>query len=236
MEAYTILAKYYDVLMQDFDYQSYLDFIKSYTKGEGVDLCCGTGSMTIMLSKLGNKMIGVDLSQEMLNTARDKARLNFQNITFINSDIFDVEFSHQVDFMTCVCDGINYIEKKKLKKIFENISNNIKKDGYFIFDISSEYKLKKIIGNNIFCEDSENATYIWSNELKKDHVNMSLAFFEKEKDNLYKRIDEEHTQYFHKLQDLLELLCEFDVKVFDGVNFNKVKNSTRRLLFICRKK
>jgi hypothetical protein len=65
---------------------------------------------------------------------------------------------------------------------------------------------------------------------------MSLAFFEKEKDNLYKRIDEEHTQYFHKEQDLLELLYKFDVKVFDGVDFNTVKNSSRRLLFICRKK
>ena len=51
MEAYSILAKYYDSLMKDFNYDAYLDFIKGYVKGEGVDLCCGTGEMTIRLAK-----------------------------------------------------------------------------------------------------------------------------------------------------------------------------------------
>ncbi len=236
MEAYTILAKYYDTLMQDFDYKTYLDFIKNYTKGEGIDLCCGTGTMTILLSKLGNKMLGVDLSSEMLNTARNKARENFQNIIFIESDIFEFEPPHKVDFVTCVCDGINYLPQEEITKLFENISRFIKKDGYFIFDVSSEYKLTNILGNNVFCEDTEKATYIWSNSLEDNKVIMQLSFFEKEKDDLYRRVEEDHTQYVQKQEDLLKALSEFDVQVFDGQDFSEVKKDSRRLLFVCKRR
>ena len=112
MEAYSILAKYYDSLMKDFNYDAYTDFIKGYVKGEGIDLCCGTGEMTIRLAKLKCKMIGMDLSQEMLNVARDKARKSFQNIIFIKANLKDFEAPHKMDFITCVCDGFNYIDNK----------------------------------------------------------------------------------------------------------------------------
>ena len=51
MSAYSILAKYYDRLMGDFDYKGYLKFVENDLKGEGVDLACGSGEMTIALAK-----------------------------------------------------------------------------------------------------------------------------------------------------------------------------------------
>ena len=43
MGAYSILAKYYDTLMGDFDYDGYFEFVKDKIAGEGVDLACGSG-------------------------------------------------------------------------------------------------------------------------------------------------------------------------------------------------
>ncbi len=237
MEAYKILAKYYDSLMKDFNYDAYLDFIKRYAKGEGVDLCCGTGEMTIRLAKQKCKMLGQDLSQDMLNIARDKARKNFQNIIFIQSDVKDFTPPHKVDFVTSVCDGFNYIDTKSLKDTISNIAKYIKVGGYLIFDISSQYKLVKIIGNNTFCEDTEKSTYIWSNEIKEDHVDMQVSFFEKEKGGLYKRIDDESTQYIHTLDSIKEMLDkDFEYSIFDGQSFEEIKEDTQRYLFIAKRK
>ncbi len=236
MEAYTILAKYYDSLMKDFNYDAYLEFIKGYVKGEGVDLCCGTGEMTIRLAKQKCKMIGMDLSQDMLNVARDKARKNFQNIIFIQENVIDFDLPHKVDFVTCVCDGLNYINDEDMKKAIKNIAGKIKPNGYFIFDISSQYKLENILANNTFCEDTNKATYIWSNKLEKDKISMQVSFFEKIKGDTYRRIDENQVQYVHNLDLVKSMLEDFEYKVFDGTTFDEVKDNSQRLLFIAKRK
>ena len=236
MEAYTILAKYYDSLMKDFNYDAYLEFIKGYVKGEGVDLCCGTGEMTIRLAKNKCKMIGMDLSQDMLNVARDKARKNFQNIIFIQENVIDFDIPHKVDFVTCVCDGFNYINDEDMKKAIENIAGKIKKDGYLIFDISSQYKLENVLANNTFCEDTDKAIYIWSNKLDGNKIIMQVSFFEKIKADTYRRIDENQVQYIHTLDAVKPMLNGFEYEVFDGTSFTKATDNSQRLLFIAKRK
>ena len=64
--------------LQDADYDRFADFYKKVfekfnKKPELVlDLGCGTGSVTLRLSKMGYDMIGIDLSCEMLDIARKK--------------------------------------------------------------------------------------------------------------------------------------------------------------------
>jgi len=237
MEAYSILAKYYDSLMKDFNYDAYLDFIKGYVKGEGVDLCCGTGEMTIRLAKQKCKMIGMDLSQDMLNVARDKSRKSFQNIIYIQASLQEFDLPHKVDFVTCVCDGFNYVNDSDLEKSINNISKKLKPNGYLIFDISSQYKLEKVLGNNTFCEDTNKATYIWSNKLENDKVNMQVSFFEKIKGDTYKRIDDNQTQFVHSLEAIKNILNkDYEYFVFDGTTFKDVKDDSQRLLFIAKRK
>ena len=237
MEAYSILAKYYDQLMKDFDYSAYLEFIKGYAKGEGVDLACGTGEMTIALTKLGAKVIGVDLSEEMLSKARDKARLAFKNIIFIESDLKDFKPPHKVDFVTCVCDGFNYVDAKTLKASIDKDASYLKSGGYFIFDISSKYKLENVLGNGTFCEDLDNITYIWSNKLEGNKVSMQISFFEHQKGDTYKRIDENQTQFIYDKNDIFEMLDkDFEYNVFDGTSFKELKDDSLRYLFIARRK
>ena len=237
MEAYSILAKYYDSLMKDFNYDAYTDFIKGYVKGEGIDLCCGTGEMTIRLAKLKCKMIGMDLSQEMLNVARDKARRSFQNIIFIQENLKDFEAPHKMDFITCVCDGFNYVDNNSLKDSINNIAKYLKSGAYLIFDFSSEYKLTQILGNNTFCEDTKDVTYIWSNELKEDRVEMQVSFFEPKPKDLYQRIDDNQTQYIHSLDFVKDALDKnFTYEIFDGEKFTEPKDNSSRYLFIAKRK
>lgn len=75
MGAYEALAASYDRLTNDVDYETTVAFYEKILAREGlsprtaVDLACGTGSVTLLLAKKGLRVIGVDLSEEMLTVA-----------------------------------------------------------------------------------------------------------------------------------------------------------------------
>ena len=235
MGAYSILAKYYDTLMGDFDYDGYFEFIRKGLVGEGVDLACGSGEMTVRLAKDGKKMMGVDLSGEMLNVATQKAKKLALDVKWLNLDMRQLELNHQVDFITCVCDGVNYIPSKEVPKFFDTVYSCLKAGGKFVFDISSKYKLEKILGDNLFCEDYDDVTYIWSNALGKGYIDMDIDFFERVEGDTYKRIEESHRQYIHDVDFILKSLDKWNVEIYDGENFGKIRSDSKRILFVASK-
>ncbi|MGN0788589.1 MAG: class I SAM-dependent methyltransferase, partial [Christensenellales bacterium] len=225
-------------LMGDFDYDGYVAFLKSFLIGEGVDLCCGTGSIAIQLAD-SCTMTGVDYSPEMLNVATEKARKAGKKVIWVNQSIEDFRPTHPVDFVTCVCDGFNYLDSVTLAKTLENIGEYVKTGGKLVFDVSSSYKLREVLGNNTFCEDYDDITYIWNNTFDQDEerVEMQISFFEKQRGDTYLRIDEEHIQYAHKTQDIINLLKEkWSVEVYDADNMAEPNEKTQRVLFVATKK
>ena len=235
MSAYSILAKYYDTLMGDFDYDGYYGFIRDRLIGEGVDLACGSGEMTIRLARDGRKMIGVDLSGDMLNVATQKAKKSGLDVKWINQDMTQLELNHAVDFITCVCDGVNYIEGKDIQRFFDAVYGNLKSGGKFVFDVSSDYKLENILGDNLFCEDYDDVTYIWSNSLGKGYVDMDIDFFERIEGDTYRRIEESHRQYIHSVDFIKTCLDKWSVEIFDGENYNKPTDKSKRIIFVAQK-
>lgn len=68
---YTAFASVYDRLMADVDYLAWARFYHELMERYGVprgkvcECACGTGSITIALSKMGYQMTGVDLSPSL---------------------------------------------------------------------------------------------------------------------------------------------------------------------------
>ena len=55
MEAYSVIAKFYDSANTDFDYSKYFEFIKHYFSGKVVELACGSLFVMINFEILGQK-------------------------------------------------------------------------------------------------------------------------------------------------------------------------------------
>ena len=68
------------------------------------DIGCGTGSLTFELARFARKVIGVDLSNEMLRRARAMAQeRGVDNVEFRQGDVFDMPVAAQsVDAAFCV--------------------------------------------------------------------------------------------------------------------------------------
>lgn len=241
MNSYQALAEVYEKLIDNCDYEKWSQYllknIKKYSNGNvGMDLACGSGKITRFLSENGYNMAGADISEEMLVQAKMLSSEKKLAIRYFKSDLNNLRFSEKFDFVTAINDAFNYVKGENLLKVFKNVNKILCPQGLFLFDISSEYKLKNLIGNNMFGEDYPEVSYLWFNELKENGVAMDLSFFIK-RGELYEKKEEKHFQYIHKTEFVTDCLKKagFTVLAVDEfgnelndkslrINFTAVKN------------
>lgn len=239
MSAYSALSKYYNELIE-YPYQKVLELVTKYkNSGTALDLFCGTGKFTLCLAKHGFKVMGSDLSGEMLQIAMQDARREGYNIIFKQENALEFVSSQSLDLITATCDGLNYIEKKNLECFFQRVYNSLNIGGHFVFDISSYYKITEILGNNLFYEDYDEFTYFWKNTFRKkdNSVKLELTFFIPDEKGTYTREDETQRQFAHNEKDLRELASKVGFRVCEvlGDNFSCPKPKTQRLYFVLEK-
>nr|WP_233553851.1 class I SAM-dependent methyltransferase [Halococcus sp. IIIV-5B] len=58
-----------------------------------LDAGCGTGVISLLLAQLGHEVTGIDLSSEMLDRAREKAKRQSEPIDFYKGNVEDLSFA-----------------------------------------------------------------------------------------------------------------------------------------------
>ena len=204
---YQQLATVYDQMMSDYDYEYSLSLIASYAVGRGLDVGCGSGKFTITLASRGMDMTGLDKSSDMLRVAMDSSRRAGKRITYLEGDILDTPLGvERYDLVTAMCDVFNYVvDGERLSEVFSSIYTSIKGGGTLIFDVSSRAKLMELVEQGQYVYDTEDLTYIWTNTLTQDVVDMDITFFVREGET-YTRFDEYHTQRIYDQQYLMDML------------------------------
>lgn len=246
MSSYGRFANLYDELMTDFNYEDWFKYIKEifikYNKKSKkvLEMACGTGNLSYYLAKEGYDLTCFDLSSDMLSRAYDKLR-KYKNVDIMNQNMIDFNLKKSYEAVISICDSINYITKKEdLEKTFLNVWKHLEKDGIFIFDINSYYKLKYIIGNNTFIEDRENVFYTWENYYSEDEdiCEFYLTFFFSDNGINYERFNEEHIEKAYKVEEIEELLYKVGfskVDYYKGFSFEKIDEETERINFVAIK-
>ena len=254
MDIYKGFATMYDELMHGIPYDKWGSYIyervkmrhKDVKKPIVLDLACGTGNMTIQLSKKGFDMIGVDLSTDMLATAQQKAYETKQKILFLAQDMRELDLYGTIDAAVCVCDGLNYIlEPDELRTVFERVRLFLNPDGVFIFDMNTEYKFKELLAQRSFeSKNKDGAAYEWDNsydEITKINEYRVLFYTNqlvRESDQLVGNSDrfiEVHKQRAYATEDVVQMLkaCGFSkVLVHHEYTNEPPKPNSARLTYI----
>lgn len=231
--------------MYDIDYSKWADYIEEIFNANVLkpklilDLGCGTGEFSIEMARRGYDVIGLDVSSDMLSCARDKAESAGVDILFLNQDMTNFELYGTVDAVVCLMDSMNYItDKRDIKRLFKLVKNYLNPNGLFIFDINSCYKLKKVLGNNVFYEVNDDVSYIWQNSYDAGSgiCEFELTFFVKHGDT-YRKYDEVHRERAYGALELKEMACSFGIEVlgiYDELSFSKYTEKSTRIFFVCR--
>lgn len=244
---YNDFAEVYDKL-QDADYEQFVDYYERIFKRLGkkpklvLDLACGTGNITIPMAKRGYDMIGLDLSCEMLNIARDKAHKENLDILFLNQDMCEMELFGTVDAVVCALDGLNYItDYDDLKKVFKLIENYLNPGGVMIFDLNTEHKLRDILGGNTYVMEEKGVYYVWQSEFFEDEriCEFELNFFCEQPDGSYKRFDEFQAERAYSTEEIVEAVkaAGLDVTgIYKPFEFSTTDEWDERIFFVISKK
>lgn len=194
MKEYTGFAYSYDMFMDNVPYDEWAEYLHDLLIENGVkegivcELGCGTGKMTRKLRDFGYDMIGIDLSQEMLqiaieqestpagkkksaNATTQKERKSKKNsgnesgeILYLNQDMREFELYGSVAAVVSVCDSMNYItEKEDLLQVFKLVNNYLDPGGTFIFDMNTPYYYRKKLGEQTICDNRDEGSLIWEN-------------------------------------------------------------------------
>lgn len=242
MQAYSEFARIYDRLMHgDIDYERYADYIENLfilndrNPDLVCDLACGTGNMTIPLAKRGYNMTGADLSADMLNIARKKS--TGLDILYLNQSITSLDLYGSMGAFLCVIDGFNYmISPAALEKALRRIKTCfMDPDGILIFDVSSRYKLKNIVGGNTFIYSEKDIFYSWRNRYLEKHnlSDMLLDFFVRDGKD-YRRFEERHLQRAWSEEELRFLLRRAgftDIHTYGYMTFEPPAENCERIVF-----
>ncbi len=109
--------------------------IKFNKKCRILDVGCGTGRHSIELAKRGYTVTGIDLSDNMLDKARSKAKEAGVEVTFMQADARDFNFNEKFDLVIMLCEGgFSLMETDMMNfNILKNAINSLSGSGKFIF-------------------------------------------------------------------------------------------------------
>ena len=252
-EGYGALARVYDRLNADLDYEAWADFIEASfrqylpSKPELVlDLACGTGTMTRTLSARGYDMIGVDGSADMLSEAYSRGT-GEGKILYLCQDMRAFELYGTVGAVVSCLDSINYLlTEEDLLATFSGVHNYLDPDGLFLFDVNSPYKFAEIYGNHAYVLEDETpeggAIYCgWQNEYDAESgiCDFWLSIFEESEDGQYSRSDEHQRERCYSIDTLRALLEQAGFEwlgVFGDFEFSTPTDVTERLYIATRAK
>ena len=222
MREYTEFAKLYDVFMDNVDYKKWAEYLTARLWDYGIkdglilELGCGTGTLTELLSRAGYDMIGVDNSEEMLAEAREKQMGSGLDILYLLQDMQEFELYGTVRAVISACDSLNYIlEEDELLQVFRLVNNYLDPGGLFLFDMNTIYKYQQILGEGTIAENRDEGSFIWENFYEeKSRINTyDLTLFVPREDGLYEKYEDVHDQRAYSLETITSLLEKAGLKV-----------------------
>ncbi len=246
MASYEQFAQIYDWALNELPYEQWLVYIESifekYEKNPKLilDLGCGTGSMTNLMAARGYEMIGVDLSEDMLAVAREKAKMASLDVVYLNQDMTELDLYGTIDAVISCGDALNYIlDEEDLLAAFKRVNLFLNPGGLFVFDMNTVHKFKETLGNRTYAENHDDYAYIWENYYYEDEgINeYEVNIFVKNEQGTYDKSTEIHHERGYEPENIEALLKEAGMElqgIYHDNTFEDIKLSTDRMYFVAK--
>jgi len=245
MDAYKALAVSYDRLTNDVDYESVVDFYNQILRREGVsprtavDLACGTGSVAILLAMQGIQVTAVDMSEDMLTVAMEKAMEIENPPMFVCQRLQELRLPRGVDLAVCALDSMDYItDPSDCAEAIRRVYKALNPGGVFIFDVNTPEKLRAMDGQ-VFLDEDEDVYCVWRGAFDEETniCSYGMDLFQRE-GNAWVRSFEEHREYAYSQSQLTHFLKEAGfthIEVYADLLFEAPREGEQRIYFKARK-
>lgn len=240
LDTYKNIAEYYDYMLKE-NPERKAFFSKIFEKNNVnsvLDCACGTGNDLLFFNSLGIKVTGSDLSDSMLNVAKEKIKKNNLSIETIKADFHNLSehFDQKFDAVICLSNAVNEndINIDKALKSFKSVLNE---NGIIVFDQGqTDFTMKDPL--KYFPEvNDRNFTRLYTMEYNKDLMKVEVFDFL----HIEEKNDFRHSEFLIKIRlynDWLEILnkANLTAKFYGDWNFKKYSTTDSKRLIIVAKK
>ena len=246
MSSYHALAGTYDALTGDVGYEKRADFLeklfqKSHIPVKTVlDLACGTGTMTWILTGRGYELIGVDASEEMLAAAMGKSG-SVEGVApiFLHQSMPKLDLYGTVDAAICCLDSLNYLtDPKDVQRTFDRLRLFIAPGGVLVFDINTVEKLSALDGH-VFLDETEDTYCVWRPEFRRGICTYYMDLFQRQDDGGWAREFEMHRERAYTVEELtawLEAAGFGEIRTYGDGKLRRPAQGEQRIYFSCIRK
>jgi SAM-dependent methyltransferase len=158
-----------------------------------LDLCCGTGQLSAYFLEKDYRVVGLDLSDEMLKLAKAKLMpyVVAKKAAFIQADATCFELEESFGLVVSTYDALNHLpDMESLVGCFRSTFNVLEECGYFIFDLNTSLGLKN--WNSMSVNPGEDV-FLFNRGIYDDQTVKAwtkITGFVRNDDGFYERFDE----------------------------------------------
>lgn len=208
-----------------------IDYLQIPKGSKLIDIACGKGRHAKYFNKKGMDVVGVDLSQNSINTAKKDENKNLQ---FSAHDMRENYQKNAFDVVTNLFTSFGYFENNKdEQKAINAMENNLKKEGILIIDFMNA---KKVIANLVLNEQKmiNNIQFDITRQVKDGFILKDIRIIEGKEQQQFQEKVKAIT-----LADYSEFITNAGLKIIDIFGNYKLDNFDEeisdRLILICKK-
>lgn len=246
MSCYEALAGTYDALTTDVDYQHRADFLEKLLRRSRIpvklvlDLACGTGTMSWILTQRSYEVIGVDNSEDMLAAAMGKGGQT-EGIppVFLHQSMPQLDLYGTVDAAVCCLDSLNYLTNPgDVQRTFRRLHLFVAPGGMLVFDVNTEEKLAGLDGQ-VFLDETKDTLCLWRTEYSRKLCHYYMDIFRQRTDGAWERETELHRQRAYTVEELTTWLTEAgfgDIRTYGDMRLRRPREDEQRIYISCVRK
>lgn len=117
------------------DLQFYKKWLPKNKDAKILELCCGTGRLTLPIAKDGYNICGVDYTSSMLERAKIKASEAGLEVGFVEADIRTLDLHEKFDLIFMPFNSIHHLYKNEdLFETLKRVESHLNEKGRFLLD------------------------------------------------------------------------------------------------------
>lgn len=192
-----------------------LDFYQSTPIGQQertlLDICCGTGQLSACFLAHGYHVVGLDLSEGMLQVARQNllSYVVAQQAQFILGNAADFKLDDVFGLVVSTYDSLNHLpDLDALLGCFQSTYKVLLAGGYFIFDLNTALGLKNWNSMNV---DPGEDVFLLNRGIFDVEIGKAwtrITGFVRTPDGLYQRFEQTVYNTVFEMQQVMDCLLQ----------------------------
>lgn len=229
MTIFADYSKYYDLLYQDKDYHSEVNFIDTLLQEHVkqpkmlLELGSGTGKHACLLAKKGYEIVGIDQSTTMLEMAGQLLAATpalAKQVRLFEGDVRTFKIEQQFDAAISLFHVLSYqTSNQDIEQMFTTVKKHVKPGGLFVFDCwygpavleqKPTVRHKKLENTSMLVERVAEPTL----DVNANTVNVHYHLFVQDKPNMtFRKMEEDHLMRYFFLPEIERICAQFGMQI-----------------------